>query len=155
MAEPTELSWEAPPFISYERGKRWRYLIIGIMGLLGAILALAHLYPSAALMVLGGVALIVQAEEKARPLQVTLEQTGVRFGRHTYVYKQLRHFAILQDEEPVLLLDCKSPYSLPHTVVIRNYDPIEVRDFLGHYLPEARENVDTSFLRLNRLIGFS
>lgn len=155
MAEPESLSWEAPPFIIYEKGKYWRLSIV-LTGLFaGLFLLLLKLYIPAFVLALGGVALVMQSTEKAYPLHVELTRTGVRFGHHTYLYNQLKHFTIINLEEPTLFIETKQGYLAPHSVVIADYEPLEVQHFLGHYLPEAKDQPDTAFIRLNRLIGFS
>lgn len=155
MAEPEHLSWEAPPFIVYQRGKYWRLLILSAAAVLAGVFILSKFYITAAVMIIGALAIIIQVAEKAHPMRVTLTQTGVRFGRHTYLYQNLKRFWILFLEQPVLFVESKGAYTLPHSVVIADYQPAEVRDFLRHYLEEAKDEVDTEFLQINRLIGFS
>ncbi len=155
MVEPTELTWEAPPFVIYERGKYWRAAMIGGFVLMGAIIGLMRLYIPAIVIALGGLALVVQVAEKAHPMLVTLTETEAHFGRRRLPYRELKRFFILSVEEPVLFLEPKRVGGLPHSVVISEHDPLEIEHFLRHYLPEAKENMETGFLRLNRLIGFS
>ena len=95
--EPAQgVQWQASEFINHQKNAAWFVpLAIAIILASAVIYLITRSFFSAAVIMLGGIAFMVFAQQKPRTLSYSLTNSTIRIGNKVYSYDDFRTFSIL------------------------------------------------------------
>lgn len=141
-------AWTIPEYTQHERNRTWYWTA----GIVAAVLLVYSVWTAnflfAVLILLTGIILYVQHNERPALLMVQLRSDGVQVGEGNYSFKDLKSFWIIYEppEVKTLYFDFSSNWLPRLPVPLQDEDPVAIRRFLVQYLPEdlSREGEPTS-----------
>lgn len=93
------VSWTASEFISHEKNANW-YVLLGLVGVIiavGVFFLNGRDYISAAVILLGAVALGVYGARKPRQLEYRVDSRGIQIGGRYFSFHEFRSFSIVPE----------------------------------------------------------
>lgn len=95
---PENLSWTASEFIHHAKSLNW-YLVVGIVGLVGAVIVYFWTKDIISTAVIAGVAVIfaVSATSKPRVLPYEINESGIQIGSRHYPYADFKTFSVVRE----------------------------------------------------------
>lgn len=136
--ERAVLTWKAPQFAHHEKSLLW-FVIAGLVAFLLVIYGLRTngWTFSVAVIVFAGTYYLIHRH--APPIvDIKISKFGVKIGRHTFPFSNLKSFWIVYEPPFVkkLYLRMDSKFQPDIFISLENADPVEVRRILGTYLHE-------------------
>jgi hypothetical protein len=149
-----EISWHAPEFITYEKGPDW-YWAVGVISITLAVAAILFgniLF--ALVIIIGAVALSMQASRDPEIREFIVGDRGVQVDDTLYPHSSIVSFWVENNPyEQKLLLQSEKAW-MPYIVApITEVDPEEVRNLLIQYLPEE-EHQEPLSQKIMEYLGF-
>jgi hypothetical protein len=135
----TIIEWDAPEYVHYKKEKNW-YIIAGILLSIIIVYALIKNSPIMAItFILIGAVSYIQLEKPPRTLRFKVTHDGVVVGKELYEFEDIKSFWIFYEPEFQVISLRTDSYLLPYVhVPIHNEDPLEIRDILMKFIPEAK-----------------
>lgn len=155
MKTNQKISWTAPEFVYYEKGKKW-YLVIGITALaIAAIFVLIKSYSGAAVVVAAALVFFTQGGVKPQDVKFTLDSEGLHYKEKTIGFDQFKEFWIVATpNQPKLYLQKTGKLSLPISIFLKNINPDIVIAFLKQYLPYEEAKGEAIHENINKIFRF-
>jgi len=149
-----EIRWQAPEFITYEKGTDW-YWAVGVIAITLAVAAILFgniLF--SLVIIIGTAALSMQASRDPEIREFAVGDRGVQIDDTLYPYSSIISFWVENNpHEQKLLLQSEKMW-MPYIVMpIAEVDPEEVRNFLINYLPEE-EHQEPLSQKIMEYLGF-
>lgn len=148
------ISWTTVEYFHTEKTNDW-YWIVGIVTISLAIISIIlNNVIFAILIIVSSFTLSLFASRKPHDVTVTIDNTGVTFGKTHYPFKQLDSFWYeTRDEYPRLFLKSKKMF-LPFVVIHGHEDDAEqVREYLSRHLEEV-EHTEPLLEKVLMYLGF-
>ncbi len=149
-----KISWSTVEYFHTEKTNDW-YWIVGMITISIAIISvILNNVIFAILILVSSFTLTIFASKRPDIVSVTLDKSGVTFGRNRYSYSNIESFWIeTRDSYPRILLKTKKflmPFIIIHT---EDEDPEQIKEFLSKYLPEE-ENSEPLLEKVLLYLGF-
>ncbi|MEO6536888.1 MAG: hypothetical protein ABIT47_04300 [Candidatus Paceibacterota bacterium] len=137
-------AWDGQEYSFEERGSDW-YWALGIITVAATVTSILFSNILLALVIVAGAATIaLQAAKHRRTHHFAIYDNGIAIDNNLYLYKDMRHFGILEYIDPTLppALSIKTNHILaPHLLIpIHEYDPEEIYNYVSFHLPEGDHN---------------
>lgn len=148
------LTWNAPEYIKYKKGKLW-YAIFAIIMLASTIGA--YIYGSLlfALALLGFlVAYLIFDIRHPRNVKITISEIGIKMGSKVYQFSRIRAFWITYNPPYISTLSIRvhNEFMVDIEIQLNGMNPVDIHNFLSTKLPEM-EGKEEGFLKgLTRLL---
>ncbi len=148
------LSWKAPEYIKYKKGKIW-YAIFAIV--MTVSIFSAYMYGSLTFAIaLAGFTIAYLLFDLRRPktVKVSISELGIKVGKNIYQFNRIRAFWILYNPPlvSVLYIRVHNEFMVDIEIQLNGMDPVDVYKFLSTRLPEL-EGKGEGFLKgITRLL---
>lgn len=148
------LSWKAPEYIKYKKGKMWYAIFIVVM--LASVCG-AYLYGSITFaLALAGfmAAYIIFDLKRPKIVTVTISELGIKVGKKIYQFNRIRAFWIMYNPPMVSVLNIRvhNEFMVDIEIQLDGMNPVDVYDFLSTRLPELEGKEEGFFKSLSRLL---
>ena len=134
------ISWTAPEFIQYEKGRSWFVMLAIISAALVIIALLMQNYLFALIIVMAAFLIYVQAAKRPKEITFMISSEGITIDEKTYPFGEFRSFWIF--EEPELryanLLSKRLTQPQIH-LPLAEQDPQIIRRALIDFIPEKKQ----------------
>ena len=148
QSQPEIIAWEFPEYEKHERSRSW-YIIAGVIALALIIYAVwTANYFFALIIMLTGFIMIFLGQEEPLNIKFSLETIGIRLMDKFYDYDKFKSFAIIYQPEHGLkniYFEYKNGLQPHLSIPLEQTNPITVRNYLLHHLPEDLERKDATF----------
>ena len=153
MADPQEISWEAPAHEHREHGTDW-YWALGVLAISGAVISFLLNNPLFAIIIaLGAFSLGILASRKPHTYDVHIDTRGITIEENLYLFRSLESFWVdTEREEPHLIVASRGLLTPQLVLPLRGVEENRVRSFLLNYLAE-KEQYESPFTRIAELLG--
>ncbi|MDH4330351.1 MAG: hypothetical protein OEV93_02250 [Candidatus Moranbacteria bacterium] len=133
------LEWNAPEYVHYKKEQEW-YIIAGLLLSAIIIYALVKNSPLMAItFILIGVVGYIHLEKEPRNLRFRITHDGVIADKELYEFEDIKSFWIFYEPEFQVISLRTDSHLLPFVhIPIHNEDPLEIRDILLKFIPEAK-----------------
>ncbi|MGB4759498.1 MAG: hypothetical protein WBP26_05590 [Candidatus Saccharimonadales bacterium] len=153
-ASSENLSWTASEFIHHAKSLNW-YLVVGIVGLLGAITVyfLTKDIVSSAVIAIVAIIFAVSAASKPRVLPYEINAGGIQIGSKHYPYADFKTFSVVKEGgafSKVELMPLKR-FSPPVSMHIPPEEEESIVHTLSEFLPYEERKPDVTDRLLNKI----
>ncbi|NTW26846.1 MAG: hypothetical protein HGA36_00765 [Candidatus Moranbacteria bacterium] len=134
--------WKAPEFEVYEKSARW-YLIFAIFIVLMVIYALYTNGPIMAItFILLGIVGYIYLQKDPRVITFSITTKGIIADKEMYLFENINSFWIFYDPPHTKTISLHTKASmLPFVhIPLRDEDPVKIREFLIHDIPEIKQD---------------
>lgn len=132
------ISWIAPEFLRYERGKIWKIVMIaaGISAITLGIINQAWTF-SLAIIAFVSVYYILN-REAPKEVKITISDVGIKIGERRYPYGKIKAFWIIYDPpySTTLTIRVSGDLLLDITIQLNGQNPAQIREVLLSKIPE-------------------
>lgn len=137
MNEEKTFHWKTPEYIPKEKSADW-YWAIGIIAVASASAAfILNNLLLGILILIAAFTLMLYAARNPRVISIKIIDKGVKIDNKYYPFENLETFWVEdRKEEPTLFLKSQKTLMPIISVLIRDVNPEELRDFLGEFLKE-------------------
>lgn len=149
-----KISWRTVEYFHTEKTNDW-YWIVGIVSVSLAIISIIlNNVIFGILIIVSAFTLSLFASKKPNFINVSLDNSGILFGKTFYPYSNLGSFWIeTRDNHPRILLKSKKAL-MPYIVIFTEEENIdEIRNFLLNYLREE-EHTEPLLEKILLYLGF-
>lgn len=156
MEKVKQMTWTAPEFVQYQKGRTWFLVIAGVGVLLvGYYLIRKDFLTSVMFLLLFGLFLYL-SRAKPREITVVLSAQGLRLNETVLPFNQVKTFWIVYQPPEVKTLNFETTAYLNRnwTVQLVDQDPVAVREFLLEYLPEDHNREEPVSDQISRTLKF-
>lgn len=137
----TLLSWQAPEFEKYEKGKDW-FLVFGIVIVVLVVVSLiARAFLPAITFIMLGAVIFIFSQKSPRDIRFSIRRDGVLINNKLYEWSTLASFWIFykRGELKVLSLRSKKPLMPYIHLPLGDQNPVHLRRVMTKYLPEEEQ----------------
>lgn len=135
------LSWQAPEFIKYKKGKLWFVIFFLVSAFLVFVAFHWKSITMLFFLLFATFVAFIYSLKTPRLLNIAIKKTGVQVEDVFYPFSDIRAFWILYEPPEVkdLILQLKKQAFFPNVFIpLGDTDPTKVRSLLLHYLPEQK-----------------
>lgn len=148
--------WKAPEYLQYHKGNKWFVVFSLIVGLFGMYALVMKDYLFATAILLFGVVYCMTHRDKPEEVSIGLSKLGIKIGDRVYPYEQIKAFWIIYNPPYVQTINFRlAKKFLPDIeIYLHGQNPSQLREFLGHRIPEwvnRQETFTETLIRLMRL----
>lgn len=153
MRNEEPLMWKALEYEERRRSPDW-FWSVGAIGIAGAVASFVFGNVLFGILILvGTIALVVQAIRKPRLTDFEVNNRGVRVGKTLYLYDTLEAFWVTEEENPKLLLR-STKFLMPLiTVPVLDVSSADLRNYLLEHIEETEMHEPLS-QKIMEYLGF-
>lgn len=152
-AQKAWITWQAPEFTAYEKGKMWSVALIAGAIALEVLFFLLKDYSAMLVVLAGAIALYRYAHHKPRTLQFSVSNEGVTIGNKSLDWETIKGFWLNAEETILYIETTKRPFSI-ESINVGNADPSALRQILLQHVPEQATRGEILSDRVNRWFKF-
>ncbi|MFH1284921.1 MAG: hypothetical protein ABIH78_05055 [Candidatus Peregrinibacteria bacterium] len=147
------ISWFAPEYIRYQKGKLWKAVAAGAVFASVVIGILYNAWTFSLAVAAFAFAYIVINRETPKLVNVKISEIGIKVGERCYAYNKIKGFWIVYDPEGIktLNLRVRGDLMLDIPITLSYGNPGEVRNFLVKKIPEMPKQAESFGDMLTRL----
>lgn len=144
--------WETGLYPTYERGKRWYFVLTAGTLLLVSYAVMTSNFLFAFLILLCAIILVLTGNEEAPVVLAQVGDLGVVWDGTLYLYRDLGEFSIIYQPPYIstLYIETKSATRPKLRISLEDQDPVQIRDHLKAYL---KENTDLQTEQGSDILG--
>jgi len=134
------ISWTAPEFIRYEKGRGW-YIGLGFISLALIIIALfMQNYLFALIIAMAAFLIYVQAVKRPKEITFIISGEGITINDKTYPISDIRSFWIFEEPELRYISLLSKRLTQPHmSLPLADQDPQSIRRALLNFIQEKKQ----------------
>ena len=134
------LSWQAPEFTKYKKGKVW-FIILFLIA--AGLIALALFWKSITmviLIILGSFVVLIYALKEPVVVKIEITPKGIKVEDRLYAFSEIKSFWIFYEPPEIkeISLYLKKPLFPNVFIPLGDLDPNQARRILLKFLPEKR-----------------
>lgn len=150
------ISWLAPEFIRYERGKIWKVLAVAAVLAAAVLGVLYNAWTFSLAVVIFAIVYYLLNREHPKDIQISLSNVGIKAGKRRYPFGKIKSFWIIYDPPfaKTLNIRVEGDFVSDITLQLNEQSPADVREFLMEKIPEQegqQEPISDIFLRLFKI----
>lgn len=150
------ITWAAPEFPHYERGRLWFSIGGGIVLLLVLYGIWTGSWTESIVFLLLASVYYLTHHEQPRQISVVVSAMGIKVGDKMYPYSNIKNFWILYHPPHVKKFGFRPAEGWSHdvTISLEDQNPVELRNFLVTQIPEwegKQESITEMFTRICKL----